>query len=104
MKLKKIVTFSKLIFIVGVPILLLILPATFFDDGQSLCLSQLIFNFECYGCGMTRGIMHLIHFNIEEAFDYNMLSFIVLPLLGIIWMQWFFKELKLLKRINSHSS
>ena len=61
-------------------ITLLCLPVTFFDHGQSICISMLLFNRECYGCGMTRAIQHLIHFDFEGAFSYNKLSFIVFPL------------------------
>ena len=89
-----------LCFLVAVPVVLLILPANFFDIGTSICLSQLLAGRECFGCGMTRSIMHLIHLELEEAFTYNMLSFIVLPLLGLIWTQWFLKELKLYKLIK----
>lgn len=89
---------AKLFFIVVTPLVLLLLPANFFDSGQSICLSKLLFSFECLACGMTRACMHLIHFNFEEAFAHNMASFVVLPLLGIIWVQWFIKEWKLYKR------
>ena len=89
-----------LFFLATLPIVLLILPANFFDNGRQICLSQILAGKECIGCGMTRGIMHLIHLELEEAFAYNMLSFIVLPLLGVIWIQWFIKELKLYKLIK----
>ncbi len=67
-----------LVFIAG--IVLLILPADFFDTGQSLCVSVLLFDMECYGCGMTRAIQHLIHLDIQEAYHFNKLAFAVLPL------------------------
>ncbi|MBN8676007.1 MAG: DUF2752 domain-containing protein [Chitinophagales bacterium] len=94
MKYRYYFTISKLAFIVLAPVVLLLLPATFFDSGRSLCLSKLFFGFECYACGLSRACMHLIHFDFEEAYAYNMLSFIVLPLLAIIWLQWFIKEWK----------
>lgn len=91
---------GKMIFIVIAPIVLLTLPADFFDKGPSLCLSQLILGVECPACGLTRGIMHLIHLDLENAFAYNMLSFIVLPLMILIWIQWFLKELRLYKKLK----
>lgn len=93
---------TKLAVIVLLPIILLILPKTFFDGGESICLSKLLFNTTCYACGMARACMHLIHFDFEEAYAYNMLSFIVLPLLAVIWIQWFFKELKIVKQLSKH--
>jgi hypothetical protein len=89
-----------LVFIAMTPIALILLPADFFDGGKSICISKLFTDKECYACGLTRGIMHLIHLDFETAFAYNMLSFIVLPLLGVIWVQWFLKEYKLLKKLK----
>lgn len=97
-------TISKLVFIVAAPIVLLLLPAHFFDGGESICLSKLLLDRECPACGMTRGIMHLIHFDWEEAYAYNMMSFIVLPLLGLIWIQWGLKEYKILKVFNKKAA
>ena len=94
-------TIAKLALIVITPIVLLCLPADYFDHGGiSLCLSKLLFHQECPACGMTRACQHLIHFQFEEAFSYNMMSFIVLPLLGVVWIQWGLKEFKTFKALN----
>jgi hypothetical protein len=93
-------TISKLVFIIATPIILLFLPAGFFDGGESICLSKLLLGRECPACGMTRACMHLIHFDFEEAYAYNMMSFIALPLLAVVWIQWGLKEFRILKKIN----
>ena len=98
MKWKYFFTVLKLFILVALPIVLLVLPKDFFDHGPSLCLSQLLFHIECYGCGMTRACMHLIHLDFEEAFAYNMISLVVFPLLCVIWVQWFLKEFRLYKQ------
>lgn len=59
---------------------LICLPADYFDHGKSVCLSVTFFDMECYGCGMTRAIHHLIHLDFHAAWGFNRLSFIVLPL------------------------
>jgi hypothetical protein len=64
----------------AVGVTLLILPAGYFDEGQAMCISVLLLDMECYGCGMTRAIQHLLHFDFEAAYEFNKLSFIVLPL------------------------
>ena len=69
-----------------IPIILLFLPVDFFDSGQSLCLSQVLLDKECMGCGITRGVHHAIHFDFYNAWQYNKLTFIVLPLLCIYWI------------------
>ena len=75
-----------LIILLVIPIVLLILPADYFDSGQSICLSVLIFDTNCYACGMTRAIQHLIHFDFTTALGFNKLSIIVLPLLIVSYI------------------
>ncbi len=73
--------------IVFAPLVLLFLPVDTFDTGQSICLSKMLAGMECYACGMTRAIMHLIHFDFEGAWNFNKLSFIVTPMLFPIWLK-----------------
>ncbi len=80
-----------------VPIVLILLPATYFDSGQSICLSVLIFDTNCYACGLTRAIQHLIHLDFKTALEFNKLSFIVFPLLVISYVQTFKKIIKKIK-------
>lgn len=70
------------------PIVLWLLPASFFDQGQSLCLSVLLFDKQCYGCGITRAIQHAIHFDFQTAWNYNKLVVIVAPILFFVWLKW----------------
>lgn len=86
--------------VVGLPILaftLLILPADFFDNGPPLCLSVLVAGVECYACGMTRGIMHLIHLDIQTAWDYNPLVFAVFPLATFLLAKEWWKRLIIIR-------
>ena len=78
-----------------IPIVLLVLPSDFFDHGQTVCVSVLLFNQECVGCGITRGIQHLLHLDFLTAYEFNKLSLIVLPLLMYLW----FNELKRIKKM-----
>ena len=70
-----------LLILILIPITLLILPVDYFDTGKSVCFSVVFFDNECYACGMTRAIQHLIHFDFSIGYEYNKLSIIVLPLL-----------------------
>ncbi|MGN6418969.1 MAG: DUF2752 domain-containing protein [Pseudobacter sp.] len=94
MKFQFYFTVFKLAIIVLVPITLMILPADFFDHGQTVCASQIFFGIECPACGLTRGCMHLIHFEAEEAFAYNIWSFVALPAISLYWLFWGIKEFK----------
>lgn len=84
--------FYKIYFVLLIltPIILILLPSSFFDSGDSVCISIMFFDKECYGCGMTRALQHLIHLDFTNAIAFNKLSFIVLPLLIMLLI----KELK----------
>ncbi len=69
------------------PIVLLFLPITFFDKGESVCLSIQLANISCYACGLTKAVMHLIHFDFAGAWGFNKLSFIVVPMLFPMWIK-----------------
>lgn len=88
---------SKTIKIIGyiiIPLVLIYLPANYFDSGKSICLSVVLLDTTCYGCGMTKAIMHLCHFDFQKAFDYNKLSFIVFPILCFLWVAGCIDEIK----------
>jgi hypothetical protein len=83
-----------LIILLLIPIVLIILPANYFDQGQSICVSVLLFDKNCYACGMTRAVQHLIHFDFQQAYTFNKLVFIVLPLLIISYLKTIKKNYK----------
>jgi hypothetical protein len=90
-----------MIYVIGlilVPIVLLALPADFFDDGQTVCLSVALFDQECPGCGMTRGIQHLLHLDFMSAASFNKLSFVVFPLLIYLWMKEILRQVSILRK------
>lgn len=72
-----------------IPLVLLVLPADFFDTGRAICLSVILFGKTCYGCGITRAVHHLIHLEFLEAYNFNKLVVIVFPLISYLY----FKEI-----------
>tara|TARA_B100000508_G_scaffold91658_2_gene71454 strand:+ start:20588 stop:20863 length:276 start_codon:yes stop_codon:yes gene_type:complete len=76
-----------LVGLIIVPILFLIAPLNYFDSGGSICLSQVLFDVSCYGCGMLRALKHLVFFDFETAWLFNKLSFVVLPLISWLWIK-----------------
>lgn len=48
-----------------------------------LCPLNTFTGFQCAGCGMTRAAHELLHGNVEQAFHFNVLSVIVLPLVVV---------------------
>jgi Protein of unknown function (DUF2752) len=88
------------LFLLGItPLVLWFLPATFFDDSKViLCPSRLFFDFECWGCGITRAVMHLHHLDFEDALYFNQLVVVVYPALVVTWFLWVTKSYKRLKK------
>lgn len=84
--MKKVINYIYICGLLLLPIVLMILPADFFDTGQSVCLSVRFFDLTCYGCGLSRAIQHLIHLDFETAYAYNKLSVVVLPVLLLVWV------------------
>jgi len=78
----------------GISLVLLFLPKDYFDTGQSMCVSVVLLNKQCYACGMTRAIQHLIHFDFLKAYYFNKISFIVFPLLVFMIVTDFIKFVK----------
>ena len=83
--------YSKLFLLILIPLTLILLPADYFDNGNSLCIHYLITGKQCYGCGITRAIQHLIHGEFTKAWQFNKLSFIVFALLLYLWLKYVVK-------------
>ncbi len=45
------------------------------------CPFHLVTGFYCPGCGLTRMLFALVHFDIPKAFGYNQVLFVMLPFL-----------------------
>lgn len=86
--------------LIAVPIVLLLMPADFFDQGRPMCLSVLLLDQECVGCGITRAVMHFIHFDFDTALGYNKLVLLVVPLAFILWAREILLSWRKLKRIQ----
>jgi hypothetical protein len=59
-------------------------------NHNSICLIKYFTGNECAGCGMTRAIFSAIHLQFENAYNFNKLFLIILPLLIFIWAKTLF--------------
>jgi hypothetical protein len=80
------------------PVVLMIIPFDTFDYGESICPSKILFNKECPGCGTTRATMRILHFRFAEAWQFNRLSFVTIPLIGFLYGRILYK---LIRRIRN---
>jgi hypothetical protein len=78
-----------------VPISIFLLPIDFFDGDKTIvCISRLLLDVECWGCGLTRSVMHALHGDFQGAWAYNKLIVLVLPLLMLLWSKNVWRILK----------
>jgi len=88
-----------------VPTSIFLLPLDFFDSDKTIvCISRLLLDRECAGCGLTRSVMHAVHGDFTGAWQYNRLIVVVLPLLTAIWMKDVWKMRSKLIRIQPSES
>ena len=85
----------KLFLLLSLPVVCYLIPVDGIYNGESICLFTNIFGVECWGCGITRAIFSALHFRFAEAWEYNRLVVIVLPLLLLVWTR---AVLKLIRR------
>jgi putative effector of murein hydrolase len=92
---------TKIIILVILPLILLLLPKTVFNQGNfTICIFKLLVGGECAGCGLTRACMHFIHFDYAEAYKFNKMVFIIMPILIIAWGYELYKSIKKLRNPN----
>lgn len=91
------------VLIVFVPLILVILPADFFDHGPTICISKLLTAADCPGCGITRATQHAIHFDFSNAWNYNKLFVVITPLLIWMYITEVFESYKFYKRWKHQS-
>ena len=99
---KKSIQWPWLILLLCTPFVLWLLPSDFFDGGGGvvLCPSRLLFGLECLGCGMTRAIQHMHHFELADAMYYHSAVVVAYPALALVWFVWVKNAIQEIKSIN----
>jgi hypothetical protein len=70
-----------------IPVVLYLIPLDWLKNQQSICLFKFITGKECYGCGISRAVLSALHFHFDDAFTFNRLFVIVLPILIYLWVK-----------------
>ena len=66
-------------------------------DGQTICLFKNIFEFNCFGCGITRAVFLVFEGDLFVACRLNLGVLLVLPILVSLWLELIYKEIKSLR-------
>lgn len=88
LKIKSLIKNNQKQIAVWVFFILMILLYFFVDPSKSAyflkCPLKLTTGFECAGCGVQRALHELLHFRFLEAFKFNPLFVILIPILLIV--------------------
>ncbi len=80
-----------LLALLAVPVVLWVLPADHFDEGQSMCPSVVLFDTECFGCGSTRAVQHLHHAELADALYFHQAAPLIYAGLVLLWFVWTYR-------------
>lgn len=81
--------------LLALPVVLYLIPIRWITDGgPTICLFKNITGHACYGCGITRAIFSLLHFEFATAFAYNKLVVVVAPMLLYLYIKEVLKTRK----------
>jgi hypothetical protein len=75
-----------------IPVALYLIPLNWIEHQHSICLIKNLTGHECPGCGMTRAVLSAMHLQFANAWHYNKLVIVVLPLLVYVWGRKCFKS------------
>jgi hypothetical protein len=82
----------------AIPIGLILLPSDYFDQGESICISRLLLDRECYGCGITRAVQHLLHGEVRAAIVLNPAAVVVTPVGIVMWFKYWILNVRSARR------
>ena len=58
------------------------------------CIFNYISGLKCPGCGISRMCMALMRFDLESAFHYNMVLFILSPVLSLVFAYQIYRYIR----------
>ena len=94
MQTENVLKITKLLILVLIPVVLYAIPLENICNGKTICFFTNVFGVECWGCGITRAIFSALHFRLYDAWEYNPLFVVVLPLLLFLWIRALVRQLR----------
>jgi hypothetical protein len=93
----------KLITLLTLPIIVLLIPTDYLNDKPTICVSKLVTDEPCPGCGITRATLNLVHFKFKVAWDFNPLVYIVFPIMLMLYIQELRKTFLKVKKLKKNN-
>ena len=81
---------GEIIIVVSPALVLLVYKICKIFNIETVCIWKNLFGHKCLGCGMTNAIMEIMKGNFQAAADFNILSFIVFPLILFLWLKYIY--------------
>lgn len=81
------IIFFKIAGVVAIPAVLFFIPLGWLSAQPSICIYKCITGHECFGCGITRAVLLVLHFQYNRALELNKLIIIVFPILSMVWIK-----------------
>ena len=91
-------TINRIFLCIGITLIIYIvlinLPIDNPTGNLQLCVYKNLTGRECFNCGMTRACLSVLHFEFEQAFEYNHKVIFVFPSLVILYIYKMFNYIK----------
>jgi hypothetical protein len=75
------------ILLLAIPIAIWLVNYQSTDNDFSFCAFKNLFGIKCYGCGLTRGLSAMLHFDFKRMYELNKLNIITIPLLSFLYIK-----------------
>lgn len=70
-----------------IPVAMILLPVEWIDGpGVPVCIFRNLTGYECWGCGLTRAMVSVMHLELHRAWEFNPLIVVVFPLALWYWV------------------
>ena len=93
----RLATFRLVLFIAG-PVVLFFTPPAALAALPDLCVWKWMFARECWGCGMTRAFVAMLHGDIARAIAFNWRVIVAFPLIAFLAARSMWRDVRTLRR------